>query len=1803
VNDAAPQKRSFLKRWSRRAFKGAILLVVLLVVLRMSLPFVLPVALDKIAGHFGLHAEYEALKLRASDGSFELWGLRIGPRGEGETLPLPFLTVDYAAADLELRSVLSGRPRVRRASADGVRLFLDRKPSGEWALLETLAPLLEGSEESEPEPEEELEGGIPLSLPFELGALRVNDAAVVLDDRFLSPRLTCTLSGDLSVTDLGSPEGPARIEAHGRGAGLFDEAIFEGDATIGDAGISAVFGFELNGLRPKFLTEYLVSLGIEPIAEDLEVRGTWRTEVAHTDETREAIGAELRFEELAFEVDLQEHFAVDGVVIEIGSLSGAGCTVSRIEVDGVRGQAQRTEEGRIRVAGFELGSPPPSATAEPAATEEPEVAETETEPRTPPTLPFPLELREIEVGACSFHFDDRAMTPPVELELTLEASQVLNVILDPARPDERATFGAKLHLPGIVETVAFTAEAGASWPKFDVALLAHAEGIAPERLTPYLDALGIESTWDSGQFMAQLSAEVELTEAGLRAEAAVTDLVLWDEDESSPFLGIQRMSARGIELAPAEARYVLGELELSGTRFDASRDADRAFHAMGLRIGGRSEHAAAPPESEPETASSAEAAPPPDVAGTEPPTLPHLEITSIHWRDTQVTFLDEALEERPVFVLDDLEARMHTLIVGGDEAGGPRPPASFELSASMGELASSIEVDGELISHPGRIDVDGKLHFEAAGLTFRALSTYLEAVVFEPTLENGRLTFDLELGIEQGANGFEGGLALHDVELAQGDSPLATLGRFEVRELAFDPQRIRIGAIEISEPYLAVELDDEGALRTFGVRVMPRTPPEGGEKRLPRLHELVDLHALEEAFRSIALGEGPRLELTSFRVDDLELAWADGRVNPRVETELGLSFELDDLLLGAEEDEATYDARLSVAGSVEELHASGRFLAAPRHFTAVTAIEGRGLRVGPLKSYLPPGLESTLEDGRLRLKIEGELIEEEDGDFVSHVETSDFDYREADAERPFLAFTRIAASTPRIDAESHDLRFDKIECVGLQSALRRASATRWEAMGIAIDTEVLASQAAEAGAAVEAKEASAPVTPGPAASRSTIRPPRLPRIAIEELGLELSSLHLEDSTRPAAAPVDLGLWLRSDGPLVLLDEHPEELEPIELSIGGAVRPLIGEFTVDVNVEPFVPDPRLRLNGKMSGLRGEALTELAPRLAELVDGSGLEDGEATGSLDLTLHARRHGALGFDWSTGFGLEADLGECVLRDGPGGEELLGLGGLLVDVRRVRPRTGAVHIAEIDIIEPRGTATRIEEGIRVAGLLVKTPKAVEVEPGEAKRAAEPAPVEADPREGAPTEVAGEPEPVRDLRIDRFYVSGLDLNLGDEVVEPPLLVPLADVDLAVTGLSTLAIEEGRPVRLRTVVSAGDVRIPARDSTGNLITLPGDQESEWPLGAYAVEERPAFDELSFVGEFAVKPELRGHAKLQLWGLELLGAAGEAREFGIEIHDGVLDSTIEMHLNADRGLSVDALSTFTWLSISEGDDGPIASTLSLPAPLDAVIFMTRNSSGENRIPVSFTIPAEGLDGVGIAAAATSTVTQVIAASIARSPFRVLGGALDLGGLLSGDPVPRVKESVVFEFQPGTARLNPGEFEKLGPLVEMLERDSSLELVIQHHLGSGDHEKAEKLANPDPATCREYAEGLRRNKAELLRERDLLAAEVRAMYALEALDRAEGLSIDLRNLDARLGGIEQALDQLYGFLRPGAERRRDRRTKSACLTLARQRLGAAREVLHDLELVGIRERIDIRRPRFILPEEDDGRGGTIVITPVKR
>ncbi|MCB9914742.1 MAG: DUF748 domain-containing protein [Planctomycetes bacterium] len=1162
---------------------------------------------------------------------------------------------------------------------------------------------------------------------------------------------------------------------------------------------------------------------------------------------------------------------------------------------------------------------------------------------------------------------------------------------------------------------------------------------------------------------------------------------------------------------------------------------------------------------------------------------------SLAWVGERVAFVDRSREEPVEFALEALDARLVGLVLGGE---GERAPARLELSASAGELARELSLRGALATRPNALDVHGELELSAGGLDLRRLAPYLAPLQIEPVVADGALHVGVRADVVERDGRTTFGLALADVALREGDEELAALGALELEDASATPAELRIGALRVRAPRLAVTLEETGALRTLGLRVLPRVPVEGGLARLPRLHELIDLSALEELARSIALGEGPALRLDALALEDAQITWNDLVAAPAVHAPLGVDARLDGLVLGREAPPARFDATLRVADALERLHARGELLAAPRHAHLTADVAGAGLRAGALASYVPPGVEVTLVDGRLTAVLDAELEEREPGVYAARAALSQVDYREAGAERALFALGELGGSLDRYAPEEGVLELGELFVRGVELDLERDGGQVLRALGARVDLQALAA-AAPPSSEPSAAPAERFVDRSGSAKELEERKP-FPRVSLRGLDVGVARLGIADAAVRGGRPLDLALALRTDAPQVLLDAQPEELAPLKLHVGGAVPPAVGEIAVDVVAEPYAAEPRLHVDARVGGIDAQGVLELLPELAEQIDGAGLREGELTASLDVVLRARRRGPTDFDLRSGFGLELEMGELALRDRPGGEVLGGLGGVRAEVRRFEPRTGDLHVTELELVEPKGHATRVAEGLRVAGVVLKVPT------GEAQAAA---PDDEPEAASAETELVPQvalPDDLPDLRIDRFYVTGMDVTLRDEVVTPRMVLPLRDLDVEVRGLSTSALRQGRPVRFNAFAGAGAVLLPERDAYGRLVRLQEGEESEWPLGRYAVERRPAFDELTVNGEVKLAPTLAGRLELALRGLELLNYSGLSREAGVEIQDGVLDQTVSMRLR-ERGLSVDSTSTFTGLSMSEGEGGPLSSALSLPAPLDTVLFMTRNASGENVLPASLYVPASGLSLSSLAATAVSTLTQVLASSIAQSPFRVVGGLLDLTGVTSDEPEPRTLDSTDLAFEPGAAREAAADGADLTALREKLRAEPDLVLVVQHELGGGDVARCAALANPDPRWCAELAAGLRLDKQRLWALRERAAEEVRVEYAMGELDRAESLAQHLRELDAQLGRTEDALDEIYQLLRPGAERRADKRTKAACLELARLRLALARARL--LAELGpeVAERLDVRRPRFA-PAEGDG-GGRVVVTPKRR
>lgn len=334
------------------------------------------------------------------------------------------------------------------------------------------------------------------------------------------------------------------------------------------------------------------------------------------------------------------------------------------------------------------------------------------------------------------------------------------------------------------------------------------------------------------------------------------------------------------------------------------------------------------------------------------------------------------------------------------------------------------------------------------------------------------------------------------------------------------------------------------------------------------------------------------------------------------------------------------------------------------------------------------------------------------------------------------------------------------------------------------------------------------------------------------------------------------------------------------------------------------------------------------------------------------------------------------------------------------------------------------------------------------------------------------------------------------------------------------------------------------------------------------------------------------------LELASFKGSAGEVGVEIHDGVFDSGVDLRLPGDGTVAASTRLVFTDLSIEEPADGPIARCLSLPAPLDAAIFILRDADGSLEIPLDFECGSDGIGAAQILAAGVGALASMIGNAIASSPFRVAGA---MSSLVTGEVEEKAEEPIALDFEPGATAFPAAHARQLAPLLERLRDDEEIALTLRHELGRDDLAIAAIRVNPSRADCLDLFGRLRQRRLELLERRARLAAQTRAAHATgDRLDAVAGRE-RLSSVDTQLGETERALDDVLELLRPGAERQATRRTRDACIAIGKARLRVVREALLLDPAPDLEDRIQIVRPRYTVSEER--RHGAVTITPSVR
>ncbi|MGE3165426.1 MAG: DUF748 domain-containing protein [Planctomycetota bacterium] len=1774
-----PGPKSRPRRWRRRLFRAFWIGLGVAIILRIALSLVLPTILARAFAPYRIDAHYESLHLSVLTGDLEVWHLRLldQPANAGDE-PLELAHAEYVRADLSVWQLLRGRLVLPIVEADGADLRVGRDADGglRWvdrflAAPESVPTMVPSDAPGASDPSDPVTATTPRSFapPMEIHALRLQHLHVTVEDEAVSPPLRTRVDLNVRVSDLGSSQRPARVEIVLAGANVLDRLIIELRAQTENDRVAARVIATLEGLRPQPLAGYLEQAGLRPLVERWSGTVTADLELSRASADSRDIEAVLIARQASFAADDAEALGCDR--FEVRAVFGAGgVELRQLTVEGARLHAAGGDA--IRFAGLraELG-----AAGVPSA-------------------------------AISAYLDRATVTPSAA-----GTPGTWDIALAARAPDVVA---------GLSATGSFRTRESA----LDLDLQLAADGIEPTALRGQLAALGLESRFAGGRFACGLRARGERDVDGRwRASAAIENLTLASADE---WAGLAASRIQGARYDNERRRLIIESIEIEQPRARVLRDAEGRLNLFGLRlvppVAGRSTaddmkatdtstKSAQPAARAPGTEAAGDEATAADVVSrpgldpsgggaatrATPATAPlRIELERIRWSGTQLSFEDHAAPGaeagEPVRVeISDAGVEVSHLVLGGaaDDANATADEnrtASVNAWLQAPRLIESARLEGTLVTTPSSFH--GSTRSVTTGVTAAALQPYLEAAGLTPVLEAGALRFSAEASVANAAWGLRAHLSISDLEFRDevtDAAPLVAWRTLELGPVVVSPNGIAIETAALRSPRVRLQTLADGRQELLGVRT--RTRPTAAAETAPGSVPASDPTPspttpapTEES--EIAGDPSPAVTVTvgNVALADLQVEWLHpARAAPLEST---IEFELRDLVLGRPAPAATLSASLSVTDVLQSCVISGRVSPGPLPAEPLDlnlVIGADGLRGSELRPLLPPGIDVELTSGRFNAGVHARIEPHELGGERVTLAITDVVLGESGAP-PGFALGLAEVRVERLDLAAGVVQVDAIRAAEFELEVEAGETGEVRVAGLRIaPVDATAGTPTESAAGADAPVAPAdtgvapatlPTTPTRRAERTS-----LPRVELGtlDLGVRRVAVRFADATETLELR---DLRLSNPTPWVLLDPTDSEgLAPLQLSLTASVRDLVDRMAVEFHVAPFAREPMLQTTIDVTGIHGAALTRISPTLATKLRTDTLQAGNFHAEFEAILALRRRTPTEFDFGQPFGVTLRLSRAEFRDGDG-PILAGVGELAVDDLRFDPTTGGVKIRSLQVQGLASQAVLTKEGLEALGVVIRLPAANEPadETPDGVPVGEPAPPAPDVTMTAATDEpsAGNAAPPRsspELTIDQIEIVGLDFRIEDRTTDLPMVIPLDDLEILARGLQVGgAGTANKPLRFSVSVQAGKVPLPGQpDST--------------PV--------PVFDEFRVTGSLELGPELRGTVKARLEALQLATFRGPAAAAAVDLADGVLDTSVQINLGAAGVLGVDSDFVFTDLDLSEAPGGPIQRFLQLPTPLDAVLFLLRDSTGAITVPLAFRIEEGGVSGAQITKVAVTTLAVLIGNAIAASPFRVVGTAGDLVGLGAEEEPSLDAEETEIEFAAGATRVPEEARAQLDALVDRMIADPRMLVQLDHETGRGDEWVADLRSNPPPEPCLELAAGLQRRIAVLREQRGRLADRASEATFVRSASMAAVAVTELRATEQELGAAERSLDQLLELALGGAEHRARRRAREGCLALARARLA---EVAEYLLARGVpKDQVRVKAARYRAAERDGG------------
>jgi hypothetical protein len=1213
-------------------------------------------------------------------------------------------------------------------------------------------------------------------------------------------------------------------------------------------------------------------------------------------------------------------------------------------------------------------------------------------------------------------------------------------------------------------------------------------------------------------------------------------------------LQLERLAVTGLH--GAHGRTMVDSIEIAGPRVAATKLPDGALRVAGVTFREAASRPA-PKPSEPADAPG-DSVPWPDVM------LKHLE-----WTGCSLRIRDDSLGEPAELGIEDLGLR-------GQELGLGRELPPGHLTASLRVPGAIEQVRAEITTNGKRDSLGVALHLTAEGVTAASLSPWLARAGVTPVLEDGSFRLDASATVKHTAEHTIVDARVENVRFEDGADLLVGMRRFEVLGFRVGGATLHLGTITIDQPFVAARLEADRALRAAGMRFGTATPPAApaapAATAVPR-----DVSPAQP--RSTTSREPLAITFPShgpITLRDCAVTWTDeGRPGMKPRT-----FATDARISEGVAGDAKIDGELDfrIGPGVADLQVRASLSRTTRSLDLDANITGEKIRGAGFDPLLPPGIACTLREGSLRAKLHCELARDGTVRLLAEgVQLSDLGEN-------LLEIGTVDLRAPEIGADLVHVSAAKV--LGIKAVV----ATTNEGLhvpGFRIDS---------------AATSAAPTAPAAAVALSAAAKQALaPLLEVDELDVQLERLTWTERRDTDGEPLVASLRLQLAEPFKATADDGADA-PARLLLTAQASPLLRELRIEGDIVPYAVSPVADLSVRAAGIDMTAIPRIAPSLTGVLEGA-VDDASLEADLHLRLDLRRREGRHFDFSRPFGFDLLLENVAMRGA--GEVLFGVDAIEADVRALDPERGDLLLRSLEIDGPMIRVRRTPEGLETFGVrLVAAPPDAGSEARETPaEPAPPTPATAAPENGAPRgeappALAAATAPTPELTIGHVQVQALSFDYVDSTTTPPTVLPFEQVDLRIDNASTLVLTEPRQFSFSATVIGGNVELPRRVVSSSVITgIIGSAAQTITGSKSATERRPLVEEMTVEGSLQVFPSPRGHVEASVQAFELPALRGLAKQGEVEIGDGIFDLDAHAQFSGGDGMFLRATPTFTWLSVSEPPNGPISTYLKLPAALDTVLFLIRNESGEQVLPLRVVVPADDLSGAAIGSAVVETLTKLIAEAVASSPWRVAGALTGVFGMDTGRD--RALPTWVFGFDAGEKLPEAGDVDAL---VATLAGDPDLMVTLTHELGAGDLTRAAALANPPTARVAEAVAHLQAERDALAHEHAGTAARVTSLLVAGQVQAGRALHRDLAAMDDDLGAMEHTLDDALRMLAGESQRAVERRQRRGAVELAEGRLEAVRRLLcgriGDDEL----ERVVWRRPRPVAVEELDG-GGRVV------